>query len=53
MPRQHVVTAGDTLFSLAEHYYGNRQRFVDIFKANANVLADPERLSPGTTLTIP
>ncbi len=51
--RQHVVQEGDTLFSLAVHYYGAADRFVEIYRANREVLRTPDHLEPGTVLTIP
>ena len=37
--RRHMVAKGDTLFSLALKYYGNRSRWRDIYAANRGVLA--------------
>jgi nucleoid-associated protein YgaU len=51
--RHHVVQAGDTLFTLAEHYYGAKDRFVVIFQANRALLNSPDTLTPGTDLVIP
>lgn len=51
--RTHVVTEGDTLFSLAEKYYQDKARFVDIYQANREVLTSPDQLPVGTELTIP
>jgi nucleoid-associated protein YgaU len=51
--RQHVVEAGDTLFTIAKAYYGDGARFVDLFQANRSQVKDPERLEPGVVLTIP
>ncbi|HEY1791352.1 MAG TPA: LysM peptidoglycan-binding domain-containing protein [Opitutaceae bacterium] len=52
--RHHTVVRGDTLFSLAQKYYGNRSRWRDIFAANRAVL--PSENSPlriGMDLRIP
>ena len=52
--RRHVIAKGDTLFSLAQRYYGNRSRWRDIFEANREILRskdDPLRI--GTELKIP
>src|SRR5688572_26681226 len=51
--RTHVVAQGDTLFSLAEKYYRNKGRFVDIYEANRDVLSSPDQLRAGMELTIP
>jgi nucleoid-associated protein YgaU len=50
---RHTVREGDTLFSLAQEYYKDDRRFVDIFQANRDALASPTRLTPGTVLVIP
>lgn len=52
--RRHVIAKGDTLFSLAQRYYGNRSRWRDIFEANRDVLKskdDPLRI--GQEVKIP
>ncbi len=50
---RHTVADGDTLFSLAERYYGDGGRSGEIFQANRRVLRTPEELPPGTELVIP
>ncbi len=51
--RRHVVAKGDTLFSLAQRYYGNRSRWRDIYAANRNVLPNESALKLGMELKIP
>jgi tetratricopeptide (TPR) repeat protein len=51
--RRHVVAKGDTLFSLAQRYYGNRSRWRDIYAANRHVLPNESALSIGMELRIP
>lgn len=51
--RRHVVTKGDTLFSLAQKYYGNRSRWRDIYAANRDVLPSENSLRMGMELKIP
>jgi nucleoid-associated protein YgaU len=51
--RRHTVREGDTLFSLARHYYGDGDRFIDLYRANRPALKDPDALEPGTVLVIP
>ena len=52
--RHHTVARGDTLFSLAQRYYGNRSRWRDIFAANRDVLAsESSPLKIGAELKIP
>jgi nucleoid-associated protein YgaU len=50
---QHTVAPGETLFSLAQHYYHDSGRFVDIYQANREVLHNPQQLAPGTVIVIP
>jgi len=52
--RHHTVARGDTLFSLAQKYYGNRSKWRDIFAANRGVLASENSpLKIGMDLKIP
>jgi len=50
--REHVVSSGESLASIAKHYYGveDWQRLLD---ANRDRISRPERLSIGTVLRIP
>ncbi len=52
-PQRHTVVAGDTLFTLAQHYYHDERKFVDIYRVNQDVLTRPDQLTPGTVLVIP
>lgn len=55
----HQVVDGDTLWDLAVQYYGQGERFVEIFNANLGVqpdgqsLTDPDLILPGWQLSIP
>jgi tetratricopeptide (TPR) repeat protein len=52
--RHHTVAKGDTLFSLALKYYGNRSKWRDLYAANRDLL--PTEKSPikiGMDLKIP
>jgi nucleoid-associated protein YgaU len=51
--RCHTVREGDTLFNLAQHYYGDRTKSDYLFQANRTRLISPESLEPGTVLVIP
>ncbi|HVV99315.1 MAG TPA: LysM peptidoglycan-binding domain-containing protein [Planctomycetaceae bacterium] len=51
--RTHVIRAGDTLTGLAAKYLGNQARYEEIYSANRNLLADPNRLPVGTEIRIP
>jgi tetratricopeptide (TPR) repeat protein len=51
--RRHVVVKGDTLFSLAQKYYGNRSRWRDIYTANREQLPSENSLRLGMEIKIP
>jgi hypothetical protein len=51
--RHHTVADGDTLYGLAERYYGDGEHFIDLYQANRDVLKRPDRLEAGTVLAIP
>lgn len=51
--RRHVVTKGDTLYSLAQRYYGDRSRMRDIYAANRDQLPSENSLRIGMELRIP
>lgn len=51
--RRHVITKGDTLYSLAQRYYGNRARWRDIYNANRDVMRSPDDYKIGMELKIP
>jgi nucleoid-associated protein YgaU len=52
-PRRHIVLEGETLFSLAQHYYGDQAKSLVIYQANLDVVKSPEQLTPGMLLVIP
>jgi len=49
----HKVVSGDTLSKIAKTYYGNANRYMDIFNANKNILTNPDQIKVGQELTIP
>jgi tetratricopeptide (TPR) repeat protein len=51
--RRHTVGPGDTLMKIAQHYYGSRSRWRDIFNANRDVMKSESSLKPGMELKIP
>lgn len=52
-PRRHRIVEGDTLKQLAEKYLGSRERYLDIFQANSDVLFDPRLIPIGVEILIP
>jgi len=51
--RYHTVREGETLFTLAQRYYNDGDRFVEIYRLNRAVLKTPDVLPAGTVLVIP
>lgn len=51
--RTYQVRRGDTLEGIAVKAYGDARAVRDLLNANQNVVRDPRRLRPGTTLTLP
>ena len=49
----HEVKAGETLWKIAEKYYGDGSLFPQIFEANKDVLTDPNLIKVGQKLRIP
>ena len=50
-PQTYTVAAGDTLWDIAERFYGNPFRYHDI--ANANDIPNPDLIFPGQVLVLP
>ncbi len=51
--RTHVVAPGESLFQIAQHYYGNGAKWPVILEANRDVLKNENSVHPGLTLKIP
>ncbi|HEX3129612.1 MAG TPA: peptidoglycan-binding protein LysM [Thermoanaerobaculia bacterium] len=49
----YVVEKGDTLSKIAKHYYGDANKYHQIFEANKPMLEDPDKIYPGQRLRIP
>jgi DNA-binding SARP family transcriptional activator/LysM repeat protein len=56
----HVVVNGDSLWGIAEHHFGDPQRWKEIYELNryrvqpdGKVLTDPDFIRPGWILTVP
>ena len=48
---RHRITWGDTLWRITEHYYGDRDLFLEL--ADINSLADPDYIIAGENLFLP
>lgn len=53
IPATHTVVDGDTLWDLAQEYYGNPWDWRRIWDANREQIADPNLILPGQVLNIP
>lgn len=51
--KQYTVREGDTLYSIARRIYNDASRWIDIYRANRSVLANPDALKTGLTLRLP
>jgi nucleoid-associated protein YgaU len=49
----HTVMQHETLRTIAEKYYGDREKWGEIFKANKDKIKEPDHLVPGLKLNIP
>jgi 5'-nucleotidase / UDP-sugar diphosphatase len=51
--RRHVVAPGDTLYKIAQRYYGNGAKWTTILEANRDVLQNQNAVRVGMELKIP
>jgi len=51
--RRYTVQEGDTLFSIAELFYGDGNQWPRIWNANRAQIPDPDLIFPGQVLVIP
>lgn len=51
LPTSHTVSAGETLWSIAQRYYNSGYNWVTL--ASENKLTNPDHLLAGQTLTVP
>ena len=49
----YVVKSGDTLSAISKQFYGDANKYMDIFNANKDKLSDPDKIQPGQELIIP
>ncbi len=49
----YTIRERDVLTSISQEFYGTTRRWREIHEANRDVIPDPDRLTPGTTIIIP
>ena len=49
----YTVKSGDTLSKIAKQFYGDANRYDELFEANKPMLKDPDKIFPGQVLRIP
>ena len=50
---RHTVKSGETLGKIAKQYYGSASKYQAIFKANSDILKNPDVIHPDQELIIP
>lgn len=53
MATTYTTQAGDSLWSIAQQFYGDGAQWNAIHEANRNVISDPNAIQAGWTLNIP
>lgn len=51
--QSYTVLWGDSLWRIAEKFYGDGQRWRDLYRANSDIIADPRLIRTGWELEIP
>ncbi|WP_208108713.1 LysM peptidoglycan-binding domain-containing protein [Cognatilysobacter terrigena] len=51
--RTYTVQTGDSLSKIAQHLYGDANRWHQLYEANRATISDPDRIYPGQVLTVP
>jgi nucleoid-associated protein YgaU len=51
--KTYTVKSGDTLSEIAKRELGSANKYMEIFNANRDQLADPDKIKPGQVLKIP
>jgi nucleoid-associated protein YgaU len=49
----YTVKSGDTLSKISKQFYGDANAYMQIFEANRDKLADPDKIQAGQQLVIP
>ncbi len=49
----YTVQSGDSLSKIAKHFYGDGNRWREIFEANRDRISNPDMIHPGQSIKIP
>ncbi len=49
----YTIEKGDTLSKIADRFYGDPQKYKDLFDANREVIQDPDKIYPGQKIRVP
>lgn len=52
-PRFYTIESGDSLSKIAKAFYGDANRWPDLFEANREVIEDPDKIYPGQQIRVP
>jgi nucleoid-associated protein YgaU len=52
-PRYYTIQSGDSLSKVAKEFYGDANRWNDLFEANREVIKDPDKIYPGQRIRVP
>ncbi|GLZ32440.1 hypothetical protein Lesp02_46280 [Lentzea sp. NBRC 105346] len=50
---EHVVVAGETLWGIAQKYYGNGNLYYRLVAANPGTITNPNLITPGMVIRVP
>ena len=51
--RTYTVVKGDSLSRIAQHHYGDANKWRTIYEANRDLIKDPDLIYPGQSFRIP
>ncbi|TXH72185.1 MAG: LysM peptidoglycan-binding domain-containing protein [Lysobacteraceae bacterium] len=51
--QSYTIEKGDTLSAISKRFYGKAKFWRQIFEANRDTIADPDKIYPGQTITLP
>lgn len=52
-PQTYIVEKGDTLWKIANKFYGDGKKWQIIFEANQDIIGTPDKIRAGITIKIP